>query len=92
MRRWVGQLCVMVAVIAVAANPTGAGARELETSAEIIAAHIREQGYPCKQALNAQRDRARSRPNQQVWTLHCADRRYRVRLTPDMGSRVQRLQ
>lgn len=91
MRRWVGQLCVMVAVIAVAATATDADARDLETEAEIIAAHIREQGYLCKQALHARHDRARSRPNQQVWTLNCGDRSYRVRLTPDMGSQVQRL-
>ena len=87
MRRWVGQLCVTVAVLAGAA--TAAGARELETAAEIIAAHIREQGYSCKHALDAGTI-VRARPNQQMWTLQCGDRSYRVRLTPGMGSQVQR--
>lgn len=64
---------------------------ELERSADIIATHIRNQGFTCGKALAAERDATASRPNEDVWTLTCDNARYRVRLIPDMAARVERL-
>lgn len=62
-----------------------------EPTADVLAAQIRDQGYRCNKAVNAQRDLKRSRPDQAVWVLRCEKRIYRIRLTPDMAARVQRL-
>ena len=59
-----------------------------EAPAEIIAAHIRRQGYACETALSAVRNREASRPNEAVWTLRCDNGSYRVRLVPDMAAEV----
>jgi hypothetical protein len=67
-------------------------AQESETPAGIIAAHIRTQGYACSQPISATRDRQASTPNEAVWVLRCQNARYRVRLVPDMGAQVTRLQ
>ncbi len=66
----------------------GAAAAE-EKPAEIIAAHIRQQGYACENALSAQRNRKASKPNETVWTLRCNNGTYRVRLVPDLAAGVE---
>ena len=60
-----------------------------ETPKEIIAAHIRMQGFTCDKPVSAERDRAASRPNETVWHLQCEDHSYRVRLVPDMAADVR---
>ena len=60
-----------------------------EKPADIIAAHIRTQGYACENALGAQRNRKASKPNETVWTLRCNNGTYRVRLIPDMAAHVE---
>ena len=60
--------------------------------AEIIADHIRAQGYPCPSTLGAERDAERSQPHEAVWVLKCENATYRVRLVPDMAARVERLE
>lgn len=62
-----------------------------ETPKEIIAAHIRMQGFACEKPLNAERDRERSKPDEPVWLLKCENATYRVRLIPDMAAQVQRV-
>jgi hypothetical protein len=62
-----------------------------ETSAELLADQVRGQGYPCEGSVRAERDPARSRPDEAVWILNCAKESYRVRLVPDMAAIVQRL-
>ena len=60
-----------------------------ETPAQIIAAHVRMQGYGCEKALDALRDSKASAPNEVVWTLRCSNASYRVRLVPDMAAKVE---
>ncbi len=60
-----------------------------EMPAEIIAAQIRDQGYPCAKALSAERDGERS--DDAVWILKCENAKYRVKLVPDMAAHVERL-
>lgn len=62
-----------------------------ETSAEIIAVQIRDQGYACGKALSAERDEALSKPDEAAWILKCDNASYRVRLIPDMAAKVERL-
>ncbi len=62
-----------------------------ENPAEIIAAHIRMQGYACDKALRAERNRKASKPNETVWTLRCSNGPYRVRLVPDLAASVELL-
>jgi hypothetical protein len=66
----------------------GGGAAVAETPKEIIAAHIRMQGFACHKPVSAERDRAASRPNEAVWLLKCKDYSYRVRLIPNMAADV----
>jgi hypothetical protein len=62
-----------------------------ENPAEIIAAHIRMQGYACDKALNAERNAKISKPNETVWMLQCSNGSYRVRLVPDMAAAVEQV-
>jgi hypothetical protein len=62
-----------------------------ETPKEIIADQIRRQGFSCDNALSAERDRERSKPDQAVWILKCDKATYRVRLIPDMAAVVERI-
>lgn len=62
-----------------------------ENAGGIIAAQIRMQGFACDNPTRAEHEMHASRPNAQVWVLRCANATYRVRLTPDMAARVERL-
>lgn len=62
-----------------------------ESSKDVIAAHIRTQGFVCDTPSSAVRDTAASKPNEVVWMLTCEDASYRVRLVPDMAAQVERL-
>lgn len=62
-----------------------------ESAKTVIAVQIRRQGYECEQPKTATRDTALSKPDGAVWILTCGDRRYRVRLVPDMAAQVELL-
>lgn len=62
-----------------------ASAQAQETPRNVIAAHVRLQGYPCDAPKSAKRDIAASRPDEAVWILVCENARYRVRLVPNMA-------
>jgi hypothetical protein len=62
-----------------------------EPAKDSLAAQLRDQGYRCSKAISAKRDRRRSRPDQAVWILRCNREVYRMRLTPDMAARVERI-
>ena len=66
-------------------------AAQQEKPAEIIAAQIRMQGFPCEDPKRAEQDEKLSKPNQKVWLLRCANAFYRIKLTPDMAAQVERL-
>jgi hypothetical protein len=76
------------AVLAATAFAADAGAQN-ETPADIVAAQIRTQGFRCDKALDA--ERVSHAPNAAVWILRCGNATYRVRLTPDMAARVERI-
>jgi hypothetical protein len=80
-------LLICACALACAVLPAPSVAEEVP--AEIIAAHIRQQGYACEKALSAQRDQKESKPDEPLWTLRCSNASYRVRLIPDMAARVE---
>ncbi len=85
MRQARSAFCAGAVASAVLATPSAAQ----ETPAEIIAAHIRRQGYVCENALRAERNRKASKPDEPVWILRCNNATYRVRLIPDMAAQVE---
>lgn len=60
-----------------------------ESPKDVLAAHLRTQGYKCDRPKSATRDAAASGPDEAVWTIRCENGRYRVRLVPDMAASVQ---
>lgn len=78
-------ICACAVVSAALAAPAAAQ----ETPPEIIAAHIRQQGYACEKALSAQRNQKESKADEPMWTLRCSNATYRVRLIPDMAAKVE---
>lgn len=66
-----------------------AAALAQESPKEVIAAHVRTQGYKCDAPKDASRDVRASRPGEAVWILSCENARYRVRLIPDMAAIVE---
>ena len=63
-----------------------------ETTAEMLADHIRRQGYRCDRPLSAVGDAARSKPDEAVWVLKCTDVTYRLTLIPDMAWKIEQLE
>ena len=59
-----------------------------ETPQEIIAAHVRLQGYACDTPRSAKPDKNASRPDEAAWILDCGNARYRVRLLPHFADQV----
>lgn len=82
--------CVIFSVAAMmAADPAPLGARETPT--DVIAAHLRLQGYECDAPRSAKRDGRASRPDEAVWIITCAQAKYRVRLVPNQATVVERI-
>jgi hypothetical protein len=62
-----------------------------ETPPEALASQLRLQGHRCDEPVTAQRDARLSKPDEVVWDLRCGNASYRMRLTPDMAARVEKL-
>jgi hypothetical protein len=60
-----------------------------ESPKDVIAAHLRLQGYACETPKSARRDVKASRPDEAVWLITCENARYRVRLVPNMADVVE---
>jgi hypothetical protein len=90
-RRWSCGAVVAAVASCIAPAAPAPGQDRVELPAEIIAVQIRKQGFACEEAQSAARDREASTPNAAVWILHCKNASYRVRLTPDMAARVERI-
>lgn len=62
-----------------------------EKPKDIIAAQLRRQGVACDKPKDATPDAGASKANKRVWTLACANARYRVTLAPKMRAEVEAL-
>ena len=58
---------------------------------ETLAAQLRLQGHRCDEPVTAQQDPQLSKPDETVWNLKCGNVSYRMRLTPDMAARIEKL-
>ncbi len=67
------------------------GAYGQQAPKDIIAAHLRLQGYSCDAPKSARRDVRASRPDEAVWLIDCGAARYRVRLVPNMADVIEPL-
>ena len=66
-------------------------AQAQESPKDVIAAHLRLQGYSCDAPKSARRDIRASRPDEAVWLIDCRNARYRVRLVPNMADVIEPL-
>jgi hypothetical protein len=76
-------------IVVLACCGCASAARAQETPKDIVAAHLRLQGYTCDAPKSARRDPRASRPDEAVWIIVCENARYRVRLVPDMADVVE---
>jgi len=65
--------------------------RAQETPPATLSAQLRLQGHRCDEPVTAQRDAQLSKPDETVWNLRCGNASYRMRLTPDMAARIEKL-
>lgn len=79
-------------VIAAIGSFAGLSQALAEDPKNVIAAQLRAQGYQCEQPQSAVRDVKASKPNETVWVIECERAKYRVRLTPDLAAKVERIQ
>jgi hypothetical protein len=61
------------------------------TPPETLASQLRLQGHRCDDPVTAQQDTQLSKPDETVWNLRCSNASYRMRLTPDMAARIEKL-
>jgi hypothetical protein len=82
----------IVCGIAAPAWPTAAAAQAAdETTAEILAARVRQQGFDCAKVQSVERDQKQSGPDEAVWILNCEGGAYKVHLVPDLAAKIERL-
>ena len=89
---WAGLFIAHILSAARSSGPLVFPAHAEETTAEMLAAHIRRQGYRCDAPLSAVRDAQRSKPDEAVWVLRCNSVSYRLTLIPDMAWKVEQLE
>jgi hypothetical protein len=82
--------CIGSMLLAVIPLTAGLAAQD-EVPKDILASQIKRQGYACDRPEKAKRDAALSKPDSAVWILKCESGAYRVRVVPDMGAHVQRI-
>lgn len=79
----------VAAGICPAAAQTDSGAADDAAAGELVAVQARQQGFACAEPASAKRDPTAE--DDAVWTLTCADAKYRVRLVPDQAAEIQKL-
>jgi hypothetical protein len=82
--RYALALCIITVVSAL----TG-GAAAQEDPADILSARLRAQGHRCETPVSAERDVARSKPDEAAWLVKCANANYRMRLVPQQAAIVE---
>ena len=86
--RWAAA-AVFAAGIHPALAQTDSGAVDDAAAGELVAVQARQQGFACSEPASAKRDPTAD--DDAVWTLTCADAKYRVRLGPDQAAEIQKL-
>jgi hypothetical protein len=81
-----------IALLALAASLCAIGYAAAQTSADVLAAQMRAQGYQCDPPLNAERDVKQSKPGEAAWILTCGKSKFRIRLDPGMAAHVEAIE
>ncbi|WP_442756126.1 hypothetical protein ACNHKD_05765 [Methylocystis sp. JAN1] len=76
-------------ILALACCGVASGALAQESPKDIIAAHVRLQGYKCDAPQSARRDVKASRPGEAAWRITCENARYKVRMIPGMADAIE---
>jgi hypothetical protein len=79
---------IIIAALAIPLLGLAAHADEAALDASIVADQVRNQGFACADPVSAQRDAAKSKPDEAFYVLTCADATYNVRLVPDMAAEI----
>lgn len=79
---------IIIAALALSVLGLSAQADEAALDASIVADQVRSQGFACADPVSAERDAAKSKPDEAYYVLTCADATYNVRLVPDMAAQV----
>lgn len=79
-----------VAMLGLCAAAAAGAALAQERPADVLAAAVRTQGFPCDKPLNAERE-GQAAADQPVWILRCDTGAYRVRLSPNRTAQVERV-
>jgi hypothetical protein len=87
MRLW-GLLTAALIVMSTGAARAAPGD---ESPKDVLAAQLRAQGYACDHPQSAEQDANASQPDEAVWVVQCEGAKYRLRLVPDMGAKVERI-
>lgn len=83
---WTVAAALAVGLCPAAAQSDAAGDA---AAGELVAVQVRNQGLACAEPVSAKRDPAAD--DDAVWTLTCADAKYRVRLVPDQAAEIEPL-
>lgn len=83
--RWFGVACW-----AACAMVASAAAQQKNVEMTVLADQIRSQGYPCSNALSAERLAGESVGDEPVYLLTCDNATYKIRIVPDQGAKVTR--
>jgi hypothetical protein len=59
-----------------------------ETAVAIVAAAVRDRGFPCDRPISAEREPSVSQADRPVWIIRCDNARYRVVFEGDTGALV----
>ena len=84
-------LCAMLVTIVADTGTAQQRSATEETSGEVLAVDLRRQGHRCDAPVTAERDAARSKPDEAAWVLKCANASFRMRLVPHMAAVIEQL-
>jgi hypothetical protein len=79
---------MIIAALALPVLALAAQADEAAVDAGIVADQVRSQGFACADPVSAERDPAKSKPDEAYYVLTCANATYNVRLVPDLAAQV----
>ena len=80
---------VAAGIAAVITAPSGYAADN--EAAKVTADTVRSRGFPCTDAISAERDPKASKPDEEVWVLVCSNARYRVEFRGETPAKIERL-
>lgn len=69
--------------------PAIAAAQGTPSPKAVVAAAVRQAGYPCKEPKSVKADARHSTPDERAWVIRCEKGSYRVKFMSDTGAAVE---